>query len=43
MARTEPWRVTDEFWEKVRPLSLPHPPTKRAAGDAWTTVKPSLR
>src|ERR671915_1105832 len=25
MARTEPWRVTDEFWEKVRPLIPPAP------------------
>jgi putative transposase len=25
MARTEPWRVTDEFWEKVRPLIPPTP------------------
>ena len=40
MARTEPWRVSDEFWEKVRPLI---PPTPRAAGDAWTTAKLSPR
>jgi putative transposase len=25
MARTEPWRVTDEFWEKVQPLIPPAP------------------
>ena len=25
MARTEPWRVSDEFWEKVRPLIPPTP------------------
>ena len=25
MARTEPWRVTDEFWEKVQPLIPPTP------------------
>ena len=25
MARTEAWRVTDEFWEKVRPLIPPAP------------------
>jgi putative transposase len=25
MARTEPWRVSDEFWEKVRPLIPPAP------------------
>jgi putative transposase len=25
MARTEPWRVSDEFWEKVEPLIPPTP------------------
>jgi putative transposase len=25
MARTKPWKVTDEFWEKVEPLIPPHP------------------
>jgi putative transposase len=25
MARTEPWRVSDEFWEKVEPLIPPAP------------------
>jgi putative transposase len=25
MARTEPWRVSDEFWEKVQPLIPPTP------------------
>jgi transposase len=25
MARTKPWKVTDEFWEKVRPLIPPAP------------------
>jgi hypothetical protein len=25
MARTEPWRVSDEFWEKVQPLIPPAP------------------
>jgi putative transposase len=25
MARTEPWRVSEEFWEKVRPLIPPTP------------------
>jgi putative transposase len=29
MARTEPWRVTDEFWEKVRPLIPPAPSHKK--------------
>jgi putative transposase len=25
MARTRPWEVSDEFWERVRPLIPPAP------------------
>jgi transposase len=25
MARTQPWKVSDEFWEKVKPLLPPAP------------------
>jgi hypothetical protein len=40
MARTKPWKVSDEFWEKVEP-SIPPPPMPKAAGPAWTTAMPS--
>lgn len=29
MARTEPWKVSDEFWEKVEPLIPPAPSRKK--------------
>jgi len=29
MARTEPWKVSDEFWEKVEPLIPPAPSHKK--------------
>ena len=29
MARTRPWEVSDELWERVRPLIPPRPPHPR--------------
>ena len=30
MARTKPWKVSDQFWEKVEPLIPPAPSHKKA-------------